>query len=298
MSSQGNLHAQTLFEVKDFAAVVTGGGSGIGLMAAHTLADNGARVYILGRRLDVLQRAAEKYSGGNGGGKIVPISGDFTHTDGIRTLIAEIGKHEPGGINILINNASVTAEDKARQEAHDIDFSNAEAVSKWMVEDGPDAWRQEYAGNIAAHHFFTAAMLPLLNKARQQTHGHSSAIINIASAAGLTKTHSHGQFAYSSTKAAFMHLTKEWAHTFLPLRIRVNCIAPGVFPPFLPDDGLDESQKAKLEKVGHQIPAGRPGKESDIGSAILYLCSRGGTYVNGQILHVDGGILLKTPSTT
>lgn len=72
MAFQGDLHAQTLFEVKDLAAVVTGGGSGIGLMAAHTLANNGARVYILGRRLDVLQRAAEKYSGGNGGGKIVP----------------------------------------------------------------------------------------------------------------------------------------------------------------------------------------------------------------------------------
>ncbi|KAL1963104.1 hypothetical protein VTN77DRAFT_8647 [Rasamsonia byssochlamydoides] len=297
MSSQGNLGAQSLFEVKDLAAVVTGGGSGIGLMAARTLADNGARVYILGRRLDILERAAEKYSGGNAGGKILPLSGDFTHPEGIRALIAEIAKREPGGINILVNNASVTAEDKARQEAHDIDFTNAEAVSKWMVQDGPEAWRQEYAGNIASHHFFTAAMLPLLNKARQQTHGHSSAIINIASAAGLTKTHSHGQFAYSSTKAAFMHLTKEWAHTFLPLRIRVNCIAPGVFPPIMPEGGLDENQKSRLERVGHEIPAGRPGKESDIGGLILYLSSRAGTYVNGQIIHVDGGILLKTPST-
>lgn len=218
----------------------------------------------------------------------------------------------------------MTAEDKARQEAHSIDFSNAEAVSKWMVQDGPEAWRQEYAGNIASHHFFTAAMLPLLNKAREKTHGHSSAIINIASAAGLTKTHSHGQFAYSSTKAAFMHLTKEWAHTFLPLRIRVNCIAPGVFPHLMPEGGLDENQKARLEKVGHEIPAGmyhisylskrageniselrlcrmfnniilhagRPGKESDIGSVILYLCSRAGTYVNGQIIHVDGGMII------
>jgi NADP-dependent 3-hydroxy acid dehydrogenase YdfG len=69
MSSQANLQAQSLFEVKDFAAVVTGGGSGIGLMAAQTLANNGARVYIVGRRLDILQRAAEAYSGN---GQILP----------------------------------------------------------------------------------------------------------------------------------------------------------------------------------------------------------------------------------
>ncbi|CRG83915.1 hypothetical protein PISL3812_01271 [Talaromyces islandicus] len=299
MDTNKDLTAQTIFGIKGLVAVITNGATGIGLMAAHTLVANGARVYIVSRRQDYLQKAAETVNAGSsGGGKVVPITADISQTDGVRSISSELTRLEPNGINILVNNGNVSPEERARSEAHNIDFSDANAVSKWMTTDGPDAWKDAYSGNIASHHFLTAALLPLLDKGRQQTPGHSSAIINIASAAGLTKTHSHGQFAFSSTKAAFIHLTKEWAHTFLPLRVRVNCIAPGIFPLIFPgEDVRDDGQKERLERVGHEIPAGRPGKETDIGAAILYLCSTAGTYVNGQILYLDGGILLKTPST-
>lgn len=186
------------------------------------------------------------------------ITSDISQSDGIRTVLSEIIRLEPNGINILVNNGNVSPEERARSEAHAVDFSDATAVSKWMAADGPDAWKDAWSGNIASHNFLTAALLPLLDKGRQQTPGHSSAIINIASVAGLTKTHSHGQFAFSSTKAAFIHLTKEWAHTFLPLRVRVNCIALGIFPLVFPGEGVrDEGQRERLERVGHEIPAGQ-----------------------------------------
>ncbi|KAL2010949.1 hypothetical protein VTN00DRAFT_3667 [Thermoascus crustaceus] len=292
--SEQELQAQNLFDVSGFVAVVTGGGSGIGLMATQTLAANGARVYIIGRRQEVLNRVAERYSSK---GQIFPIQGDISDTASIRAIAADLEKREEKGINILVNNSGVSPELKAKEESTQIDFTDPHAVGQWMVRDGVEAWRESYAGNVAAHHFLTAALLPLLRKGGQAIPGHSSAIINISSAAGITKTHSQGQFAYSSSKAAFLHLTKEWAHTFVPLRIRANCIAPGLFPTEMTTGVSDENQKSRLEGAGFHFPAGRVGKETDIGSALLYLASRAGTYVNGQVVHVDGGLLLKSPST-
>ena len=107
------------------------------------------------------------------------------------------------------------------------------------------------------HHFFTAALLPLLDKGRLSIPGLSASIINIASVAGLTKSPSRGQFAYSSSKAALLHLTKEWARSFTSLRIRVNCIAPGPFPTEMTSGHIDENLKSELGPgAGKSLPSG------------------------------------------
>jgi NAD(P)-dependent dehydrogenase (short-subunit alcohol dehydrogenase family) len=126
-----------------------------------------------------------------------------------------------------------------------------------MTRDGADAWRIAYAGNVWSHHFLTAALLPLLVKGAKAAPGHSSVVLNVASVAGVTKTHSQGQFAYSSSKAALIHLTREWAHTFMPLGVRVNCIAPGVFPNEISMGRFDEDRRSRQEEeLGKKIPAG------------------------------------------
>ncbi|KAI9930548.1 hypothetical protein MW887_011302 [Aspergillus wentii] len=283
MTTSQDLEAPNLFKVAGYVAVVTGGGSGIGLMAAQTLAANGARVYIIGRREEALQTVAEKYSSK---GEIIPLPGDISHTDGIQGLAASLANLEDKGINILINNAGVSPEPTAKAKLSTLDFTDSDAVSRWMTNDGPEAWRIAYAGNVAAHQFLTAALLPLLDKGAKAAPGHTSVVVNVASVAGLTKTHSQGQFAYSSSKAALLHLTREWAHAFMGLSIRVNCIAPGLFPSEMSTGWSDENQKSWLGDAGKKFPAGR---ESDIGSVVLYLCSRAGTYVNG--------LLLKSPAT-
>ncbi|RHZ58234.1 SDR family NAD(P)-dependent oxidoreductase [Aspergillus thermomutatus] len=288
-----DLEAATLFEVKGYVAVVSGASNGIGLMAAQTLAANGARVYIIGTREEILDTVGEKYSFN---GQIIPLPGDTSTTDGIRGIAAELNRAEEQGINILVNSAGVTSEPRAKATSSDVDFTDPDSVSRWMTRDGADAWRIAYAGNVWSHHFLTAALLPLLDKGSRAAPGHSSVVLNVASVAGLTKTHSQGQFAYSSSKAALIHLTREWAHTFVPLGIRVNCIAPGVFPNEISMGRFDEDRKSRLEEeVGKRFPAGRIGRESDIGSVVLYLCSRAGTYINGQIINLDGGLLLKSP---
>ncbi|KAF7161876.1 hypothetical protein CNMCM6106_008992 [Aspergillus hiratsukae] len=288
-----DLEAATLFEVKGYVAVVTGASNGVGLMAAQTLAANGARVYIIGTREEILDTIGEKYSFN---GQITPLPGDTSTTDGIRGLAAELTRAESKGINILINSAGVTSEPRAKATSSDLDFTDPDAVSRWMTRDGADAWRIAYAGNVWSHHFLTAALLPLLVKGAKAAPGHSSTVLNVASVAGVTKTHSQGQFAYSSSKAALIHLTREWAHTFVPLGVRVNCIAPGVFPNEITMGRGDEDRRARREEdVGERLPAGRVGRESDIGSVVLYLCSKAGTYINGQIINLDGGLLLKSP---
>ncbi|GIJ92029.1 hypothetical protein Asppvi_011004 [Aspergillus pseudoviridinutans] len=284
-----DLEAATLFEVKGYVAVVTGASNGVGLMAAQALAANGARVYIIGTREEILDTIGEKYSFN---GQITPLPGDTSTTDGIRGIAAELTKAESKGINILINSAGVTSEPRAKATSFDIDFTDPDAVSRWMTRDGADAWRIAYAGNVWSHHFLTAALLPLLVKGAKAAPGHSSVVLNVASVAGVTKTHSQGQFAYSSSKAALIHLTREWAHTFIPLGVRVNCIAPGVFPNEISMGRFDENRKSRQEEdVGKKFPAGRVGRESDVGSVVLYLCSKAGTYINGQIVNLDGGAM-------
>ncbi|KAJ5102320.1 hypothetical protein NUU61_004542 [Penicillium alfredii] len=305
--STSKLESPSLFEVKGYVAVVTGASSGIGLMAAQTLAANGARVYIIGRKPEVLETVAEKYSSH---GQIIPLPGDISRTDAIPDIASELRNREESGINILINTTGVSSEPHAKAESASIDFTDAAAVGAWMTRDGPEAWRSSYAGNVAAHHFLTAALLPLLDKGQQALNGgggssnnnsnsnsvQTSVVLNVASLAGVTKTHSQGQFAYSSSKAALIHLTREWAHAFMPLGVRVNGLAPGLFPSdTVTERAADRARLSRLEGAGERFPAGRIGRAEDIGAVVLYLCSRAGSYVNGQIISLDGGLLLRSP---
>jgi NAD(P)-dependent dehydrogenase (short-subunit alcohol dehydrogenase family) len=186
-----------------------------------------------------------------------------------------------------------------------VDFTDSDAIRDWMTLDGAETWRRAWAGNVTTHHFLTAALLPLLDKGAASTPGHSSVVLNIADLAGVTKTHSQGRFAYSAAMAGLLHLTKEWAHTFMGVGVRVNCIAPALIESEMRAMGNESGRLDRLdERVKGKIPAGmflsvllrsvadgvgRAGKEQDIASAVLYLCSRAGTYVNGQVINVDGG---------
>lgn len=160
-----------------------------------------------------------------------------------------------------------------------------------MTLDTAEAWRTSWAGNVTSHHFLTAAMLPLLDKGARSAPGHSSVVLNVADLAGVAKTHSQGRFAYSASMAGLVHLTKEWAHTFLGIGVRVNCIAPALVEGEMVLGGTGRRERLD-ERVGGKVPAGRVGKESDLAGVVLWLCSRAGTYVNGQVVNLDGGLSL------
>jgi NAD(P)-dependent dehydrogenase (short-subunit alcohol dehydrogenase family) len=138
--------------------------------------------------------------------------------------------------------------------------------------------------------------LPLLAKGNDTTPGYSSQVINVTSISGAMKGSSSGQFAYASSKAAATHLSKMLATTFVKTKVRVNVIAPGVFPSEMTTGSSDEDNKSVIEG-GMSNPAGRPGKDTDMAATVLLLAGPGGVFFNEQILYPDGGNTLVQPSS-
>ncbi|KAL1956558.1 hypothetical protein VTO42DRAFT_7029 [Malbranchea cinnamomea] len=185
------------------------------------------------------------------------IQADITNPQDVENLAQEIEQREAGGINILINNAGVTKEKEQKEKSSSVDYENVDSVRSFLLGNGRESWHETLDSNLTSQHFVTAALLPALDKGRHLIKGHSSSVINISSISGTTTSHSGGQFAYAASKAAFTQLTKNLAYTLYPLRIRVNCIEPGVFPSEMTAGGSDENQKSKLEGMGEKFPAGK-----------------------------------------
>lgn len=111
--------------------------------------------------------------------------------------------------------------------------------------------------------------------------------------------HSQGHFGYNAAKGATVHLAKLMSYEFKKARIRVNSIAPGYFPSELATGESDEKQKSEtpLEKIdgyGH-VPMGRAGMDEEMAQGVIFLTKN--KYVNGEVIAIDGGVLLETPGT-
>lgn len=140
----------------------------------------------------------------------------------------------------------------------------------------------------------TTAFLPLLQKATEHQYGYSGCVINITSISGLVRI-SQGHFSYNASKGAQVHLNKMLATEIAKagLKIRVNSIAPGVFPSEMTTQDSKENQKSEMPKE-HKggLPSQRPGNDRDMAAAILFAASC--QYLNGQTVAVDGGYLVST----
>jgi len=277
-----------VFNVKGKVALVTGGGTGIGLMCTQALAVNGAKVYITSRNLEKLQKVAEIY-GKDIPGEIIPIQADITNKADIKRLVQEISSREKC-LCVLINNAGVSS------TTQQVEAKSAEEMSKNLFDDENatfEDWTSTYATNVPQIFFMTAAFLPLLQKASEHQHGYSGTVLNITSISGIVQTAQH-HFSYNASKAAAIHLNKMLAHEIASngLKVRVNSIAPGVFPSEMTAGDSDENQKSFIpkEKYEDKVPAGRPGNDRDMANAILFAVTN--QYLNGQTVPVDGGYIL------
>jgi NAD(P)-dependent dehydrogenase (short-subunit alcohol dehydrogenase family) len=190
------------------------------------LAVNGAKVYIVGRSEDKLENVVKTH-GQNIEGQIIPITADITSKSEIAKLVKEIESREKC-LCILINNAGIAG------NTQQTEAKTAEEMKKNLFDDESstfDDWCNTYRTNVPQLFFMTMAFLPLLQKASETQHGYSGTVINISSISGIVQSSQH-HFGYNASKAAAIHLTKILAAEVANngLKIRINSIAPGVFP--------------------------------------------------------------------
>lgn len=273
-----------LWSLKGRVALVTGGGSGIGLMATQALVANGAKVYITGRTREKLDAVAQHYS--ERSGSIIPLQCDVSDKSQIANLVKEISSREEC-LCILINNAGISGNTFQTEAGSAAEMKeNLFESEKATFED----WTDVYRVNVPQIYFMTTAFLPLLQKSSERHPGWSGTVINISSISGLVKTAQH-HFSYNASKAAAIHLTRMLATEIAgnKLKIRVNSIAPGVFPSEMTAGESGENQKSHLDKEKYEskVPAARPGKDEDMAQSVLFCAAN--QYLNGQTIIVDGG---------
>ncbi|KAK5079072.1 hypothetical protein LTS08_003775 [Lithohypha guttulata] len=279
---------ENLFSVKGKVALITGGGSGIGLMATQALAVNGAKVYIVGRTQEKLDNVIQTH-GQNIAGEIIPITADVSDKASIKKLVQEISGKE-SHLDILINNAGISI------NTQETEAKTAEELSKNLFDDENetfDMWDSTFRTNVAQIFFMTTAFLPLLQKSSEHKKGYSATVINITSISGIVKTAQH-HFAYNASKGAAIHLTSLLSSEIANngLKIRINGIAPGVFPSEMTasESGSDQKSELPKEKFEDKVPARRPGKDEDMANAILFAATN--QYLQGQNVAVDGGYIV------
>jgi NAD(P)-dependent dehydrogenase (short-subunit alcohol dehydrogenase family) len=236
-------------------AVVTGGGSGIGLAIAEKFVANGIITIIIGRDEKKLQDAKRKL-----GELCMPVQCDVTDLSSIPAVIKGIvDEHET--IDILVNNAGINMK-KEFTEVTDNEFQNILLT------------------NVTAVFVISREVVKCMqDKGR-------GAIVNISSMAsqyGIPKV-----IAYTASKSAIEGMTRSMAVDLSPKGIRVNCIAPGFIATDMSAQALNNDPERK-NKVLSRTPMGHLGMPSDIGDAALFLASDASKYITGIIMPVDGG---------
>ena len=250
---------KNLFSVEGKVALVTGGSRGIGFMIARGYVENGVRTYISARKQKECAEAAAELSKL---GSCVAIAADVSTMDGIKKLVAAISEREKQ-LHILVNNAGANW---------------AEPLAIY-----PEAgWDKVQSVNLKAPFFLTRDLVPLL--AAAGTHADPARVINIASIDGL---HVPGleTYAYSSSKAGVIHLTRVLARHLAPQNINVNAVAPGPFESKM----MAETLRVFGDTIRRSNPRGRIGEPEDMAGVAIFLASRASAYMTGACLPVDGG---------
>ena len=291
--------AQDLFNVNGLVAVITGGGSGLGLYAARALDANGAKaVYIIGRREQTLKDAAKEGTNGT----IKPIVGDVSDKESLSKVVKQI-EEEQGYVNFLFVNAgiggpkhrSALPEKPTLKQFQDTVF-------------GPEMedFTNTLHVNTTAAFYTSVAFLELLDAGNKKRNvPQDSQILITSSVAGFSR-YLASSFAYSASKAAINHVAKMLS-TFLAqggFHIRCNIVAPGLYPSELTDGHMDRLSALESEAFAgakkmepKESPAERTGSPADFEGLILFLASRAGAYINGETLLTDGGRISQLPAT-
>ncbi|MBS1566933.1 MAG: SDR family oxidoreductase [Bacteroidetes bacterium] len=236
-------------------ALVTGGGSGIGLAIAEKFVAANIRTIIVGRDASKLEHTAKSL-----GERCIPIVCDLNNLDAIPALVQQVVE-KYGRIDILVNNAGIN-----------------------MKKEFPEVTNEDFMKVIQTN------LVAVFALSREVVHdmlkNGSGAVINISSMAsqyGIPKV-----IAYTASKSAIEGMTRAMAVELSPKGIRVNCIAPGFIATDMSAKALN-SDPERMGKAMSRTPMGKMGAPSDIGDTALFLASDASKYITGVVLPVDGG---------
>jgi len=243
-------------ELADNVALVTGGSRGIGLAIAGSLAEAGATVAIVGRDGERAEKAARQLPGDGHRGYACDVSDGEAVQRTVKTIEGELSS-----VSILVNNAGITRDT---------------LLLRMKDED----WDAVMDVNLKGAFHATRAVTRGMMKARD------GVILNVSSVVGLSGN--AGQSNYAASKAGLIGFTKSVARELASRSIRCNAIAPG----YVATDMTAELTDDQVEALQGQIPMGRLGEPEDIAGVARFLCGPGARYITGQVLAVDGGMIM------
>lgn len=251
--------ARDLFDLSGRVAIVTGGGRGIGVPMAESLAELGAGIVLCSRRIAACEEVAARLAGL--GARTIAMSCDARQPDQVADVVRRT-VDELGRIDVLVNNAGAT----------------------WgaPVEEVPlDAWRKVVDVNLTGVFLFSQAAGRVMIGQR------GGSIVNVASVAGFRGHPAEVMDAvpYSASKGGVIAFTRDLACKWARHGIRVNALAPGWFPSDMSAGVLAEHE----EEIVRRIPLRRLGRPDDLKGAIAFLATPASDFVTGQVLVVDGG---------
>jgi len=235
--------------------IVTGASGGIGNSIVEKLYNCGAKILASGTRIEKLEELKKKYN------NIKILKFDISQSEKIEDFIENATKELGGNLDCIINNAGVTQDNLA-------------------IRMSIDEWKKVIDINL------TSTFLMSKFAVKKMLKNKSGKIINITSVVGHTGN--LGQANYTASKAGIVAMSKSLAIEYEKKKINVNCISPGFIKTAMTDK-IDEKFK---EVIISKIPSARLGEPKDIANAVLFLASSQSDYINGETLHVNGGMYM------
>ncbi|WP_448624221.1 SDR family NAD(P)-dependent oxidoreductase [Geodermatophilus sp. URMC 64] len=240
-------------------AVVSGGGTGIGRACAAALADDGIDVVLLGRRPDVLDDTAAELDG-RGGATVRALPCDVSAPAGVRAAVDEL-RGLADVVDVVVNNAGAAA---------------TRLPADAPLEDVAEAWSQAWQGNVLSAVLLTTALEPLLARP-------GGRVVLVGSRVAVT---GGATPAYVAAKSALNGWVLSLAARLGPDGVTANVVAPGYTWTDLVAGRISPERHAALLT---EIAAGRPAQPEEIAAVVRFLAGPAASYVNGQVLGVDGG---------
>ncbi|MDC3403731.1 3-oxoacyl-[acyl-carrier-protein] reductase [Candidatus Pelagibacter sp.] len=241
--------------LKDKNFIVTGASGGIGNSIAEKLHEQGANVLATGTRIEKLEELAKKFNG------IKTLKFDISQHEKIEEFINEATEKLGGSLDGIINNAGITKDN---------------LTIRMSLEE----WTKVIDINL------TSTFLMCKYSIKKMLKNKSGKIVNITSVVGHTGN--VGQANYTASKAGIVAMSKSLAIEYAKKNININCISPGFISTAMTDQ-IDEKHK---EAIIAKIPSNKLGKPEDIANAVIFLTSDQSDYINGETIHVNGGMYL------